>query len=77
MEILMTYVNVAHAGHAAPERRRVRIAVPMSLPVTWLRRMRQRRELETLLSRSDRFLQDIGLSRDEIEIEVRKPFWRR
>ena len=37
------------------------------------RRARQRRDLAAL---SDHALRDIGLSRNDVEIEVGKPFWR-
>jgi len=36
-------------------------------------RLRQRRVLATL---SDRDLKDIGVSRYDVEVELRKPFWR-
>lgn len=41
--------------------------------VTWLQRERDRRSLQAL---DDRLLSDIGVSRDEVEREVSKPFWR-
>ena len=37
------------------------------------RRSRQRRDLSTL---SEYHLRDIGLSRTDVEAELRKPFWR-
>jgi uncharacterized protein YjiS (DUF1127 family) len=40
---------------------------------TWTERSRQRRELARL---SYRDLRDIGLSRHDVESELRKPFWR-
>jgi uncharacterized protein YjiS (DUF1127 family) len=39
----------------------------------WIERARSRRVLATL---DDRMLNDIGLSRGEIDLETRKPFWR-
>ena len=39
----------------------------------WRQRMRGRRELETL---NDRELQDIGVTRADVYMECRKPFWR-
>jgi len=39
----------------------------------WSARARQRRELREL---DDRLLRDIGLSRDDVELLARKPFWR-
>lgn len=41
--------------------------------LAWLERARQRRHL---LQLSDHMLQDIGLSRADVEAEVSKPFWR-
>ncbi len=38
-----------------------------------LRRQRTRRDLAHL---DDRMLRDIGLSRYEVEIELRRPWWR-
>jgi uncharacterized protein YjiS (DUF1127 family) len=43
------------------------------LLLTWLERVRQRRQLAQL---SDHMLKDIGLARADVEIEVSKPFWR-
>jgi len=37
------------------------------------RRAQQRRDLATL---SDHSLRDIGLSRVDVDFEIRKPFWR-
>jgi len=37
------------------------------------RRARQRRDLAAL---SDHNLRDIGLTRNDVDLEVRKPFWR-
>jgi uncharacterized protein YjiS (DUF1127 family) len=39
---------------------------------TWLRRVRERRELAEL---SDAQLRDVGLSRHTVKREVEKPFW--
>lgn len=39
----------------------------------WIERARQRRALAEL---DDRCLADIGLSRDDVFQEIRKPFWR-
>jgi uncharacterized protein YjiS (DUF1127 family) len=43
------------------------------LVLTWLERVRQRRQLGQL---SDHMLKDIGLARADVEVEVAKPFWR-
>jgi uncharacterized protein YjiS (DUF1127 family) len=39
----------------------------------WYQRSRQRTALGAL---DDRLLDDVGLDRDDVEREVRKPFWR-
>ena len=39
----------------------------------WRRRARDRRQLMEL---SDYMLKDIGITRDEREIEISRPFWR-
>ncbi len=39
----------------------------------WQRRADQRRALAQL---DDRMLLDLGLSRSEVAVELRKPFWR-
>jgi uncharacterized protein YjiS (DUF1127 family) len=45
----------------------------VDLMLTWSDRMRQRRHLAEL---DDRLLQDIGVSRADIETEISRPFWR-
>lgn len=45
----------------------------VDLMLTWSDRMRQRRHLAEL---DDRLLQDIGISRADIETEISRPFWR-
>lgn len=39
----------------------------------WRERVRQRRELAQW---TDRDLHDVGLSRTDIALEIKKPFWR-
>ena len=45
----------------------------IDLLLTWHERAQERR---CLASRSDCFLADCGLSRCDVEAEIRKPFWR-
>lgn len=49
------------------------VARTVDLLLTWSDRMRQRRHLAEL---DDRLLQDIGVSRADIESEISRPFWR-
>ena len=46
----------------------------LELLASWWELARQRRDLAAL---DDRALQDVGLSRSDIEGEISKPFWRR
>ena len=46
----------------------------LDLLLSWQERASMRRALESL---DDHALKDIGLSRDRIACEVRKPFWRK
>lgn len=45
------------------------------LPLVWLRRLRQRRELAHLMGSPDYILKDVGLQRHQISREALKPFW--
>jgi uncharacterized protein YjiS (DUF1127 family) len=45
----------------------------VDLFATWRRRATDRRRLQDL---DDQMLRDIGLSRGDVEIEIKKPFWR-
>jgi uncharacterized protein YjiS (DUF1127 family) len=45
----------------------------LDLLLTWIERYRQRRLLQAM---SDHMLHDIGLSRADIDREIRKQFWR-
>jgi uncharacterized protein YjiS (DUF1127 family) len=49
------------------------VARVADLMLGWTDRMRQRRHLAEL---DDRLLQDIGLSRADVEAEISRPFWR-
>ena len=51
------------------------LGLAVSLPRTWVKRARQRRELMGLLSQPEYYLKDVGLQRDEISREGLKPFW--
>lgn len=47
----------------------------VELFAAWTRRMRNRRELEMLLHYPESQLRDIGITREQIQAEIRKPFW--
>ena len=45
------------------------------LPLTWLRRIRDRRQLMRLMEQPEYLLKDVGLQRDQIVRESIKRFW--
>jgi uncharacterized protein YjiS (DUF1127 family) len=47
----------------------------VALPARWLERARSRRQLRLLLT-NPHALADLGLTRDEADLESIKPFWR-
>jgi uncharacterized protein YjiS (DUF1127 family) len=55
------------------EMAKVNETAPIKVLATWFQRADSREKLKTL---SDRSLKDIGLTRQEIEREVQKPFWK-
>ena len=69
--------SCASLAGAWPVRPRARlmpyVEQALGLVLAWSERARQRRHLQML---SDRMLQDIGLSRADVEREASKPFWR-
>lgn len=73
----MTSVTIAHIGRAFGSVGRLGPAVRVArLPAVWLRRVRERRELMSLLSQPDYIFRDVGLLRHDITQEAMKPFWR-
>lgn len=77
----LVWPNAGGAGPRPLEPRRVRLengrhtrpARPVAKLRLWQERVRQRHELSLL---DDHILQDIGLTREQVEAEARKPFWR-
>jgi uncharacterized protein YjiS (DUF1127 family) len=65
--------------HSIPDRRYSRslssLTAAALIPMTWVRRVRARRELMQLLSQPEHLLKDIGLQRDVITREGLKRFW--
>jgi len=69
MENSMTGVNISHSGNFG---RIVQLASALARVAI---RIRQRRELMSLLNQPDYILKDIGLQRHEITREGLKRFW--
>jgi len=52
------------------------LAAILRLPLIWMKRIRDRRQLLQLLAQPDYLVRDIGLDRADITREGLKPFWR-
>jgi uncharacterized protein YjiS (DUF1127 family) len=52
-------------------------ATLQNLVASWRWRMRYRRELLQKARHDPHLLEDIGLTRRQVEAEIAKPFWRR
>lgn len=61
---------------AAASRRRCSLAALPSVVARWKERQRLRRELEQMSVDNPHLLRDIGLTRQQVEAEIAKPFWR-
>lgn len=73
-DVMTTLHRAAHDGtHLARHGLGVWLARGLDRLHTWHARMRTRRELAQL---DDHMLDDIGLTRDMVEREYNKPFWR-
>ena len=68
--------EIWRSGGIVPARRRVPSSLCRAFDVLllWRQRHRERRILGAL---SDHVLKDIGVSRADVDAEVRKNFWRR
>ena len=68
--------EICRSGGIVPARRQVpfNLSAWFDVLLLWLQRWRERRMLGGL---SDHMLKDIGLTRADIDAEVRKSFWRR
>jgi len=67
--------SVENKTHMPVQARLSKLLVNASKTVyQWIERDRSRRQLAQL---DDRMLQDIGLNRSDIELEIEKPFWDR
>jgi len=70
MEMTMSHVHNTHADMAH------QAYAAVTAPLVWLRRHRERRELEGVLDFPEYLLKDIGVQRSDIAREAVKPFWR-
>lgn len=62
---------------AALSRRHYSLATLRSIVATWRWRRRFRRELELKSLASPHLLDDIGVTKRQVEAEIAKPFWQR
>jgi uncharacterized protein YjiS (DUF1127 family) len=58
-------------------RRRYSLATLRSIVATWSERIRFRWKLEQLAKESPHLIDDIGLTRGQVEAEIVKRFWQR
>jgi uncharacterized protein YjiS (DUF1127 family) len=85
MEIAMndTLASASHqaawpetsGGPAEGSRRHYSLSALRDIIATWRERMYVRRELERLLNDNPELIDDVGLTRCQIEAEIAKPFW--
>jgi uncharacterized protein YjiS (DUF1127 family) len=64
-------------GLAEVSRRRYSLATLRSIIATWRWRIRFRWELEQKSKDNPHLIDDIGLTRRQVEAEIAKPFWQR
>ncbi len=48
----------------------------VALPAVWEERKHRRLQLEDLLLRAPHLIDDMGMTRRQVEAEIAKPFWR-
>jgi uncharacterized protein YjiS (DUF1127 family) len=53
------------------------LATLRSTIATWRERIRLRRKLEEMSKANPHLIDDIGLTRRQVEAEIAKPFWQR
>jgi uncharacterized protein YjiS (DUF1127 family) len=64
-------------GPAEVSRRDYSLATLRSIVATWSERIRVRRKLEEMSKANPHLIDDIGLTRRQVEAEIAKPFWQR
>jgi uncharacterized protein YjiS (DUF1127 family) len=62
---------------AAPTLARVLQTAPQGILATWRERIRVRWKLAQMAQENPHLLKDIGLTKQQVEIEIAKPFWQR
>ena len=62
---------------AEVSRRHYSLATLRSIMAAWEERKRVRWELEQMSRDNPHLIQDIGLTRRQVEAEIAKPFWQR
>ncbi len=63
-------------GPADASRRRHGLTALWSMIATWRGRIRLRRKLELMSKANPHLIDDIGLTRRQVEAEIAKPFWQ-
>jgi uncharacterized protein YjiS (DUF1127 family) len=63
-------------GPAEAPRRHYSLATLRGIIATWDERIRVRRELEQMSKESPHLIDDIGLTRRQVEAEIAKSFWQ-
>jgi uncharacterized protein YjiS (DUF1127 family) len=63
-------------GPAEVSRRHYSLATLRSIIATWDERNRVRWELEQMSKDNPHLIDDIGLTRRQVEAEIAKPFWQ-
>jgi uncharacterized protein YjiS (DUF1127 family) len=64
-------------GPADVSRRHYSLATMRSIIATWRERIRFRAKLEEMSKANPHLIDDIGLTRRQVEAEIAKPFWQR
>ncbi|TIO08932.1 DUF1127 domain-containing protein [Mesorhizobium sp.] len=64
-------------GPAEVSRPHYSLATPRSVIAAWRRRIRFRWELEQMSRANPHLIDDIGLTRRQVEAEIAKRFWQR
>lgn len=62
---------------AAPTLARSPQTAPQGILATWRERIRARWKLAQMAQENPHLLKDIGLTTQQVETEIAKPFWRR